>query len=439
MSQVSGRPCPACGTSVPAGQRFCSNCGSDMTVAGPASQYGVPGASSPQQISPYGQQQVPPYAQAPGAFGQQQMPQYQQPQQKSNPIAEALGAMGLLFFMRRYRPGYQARRQSSGCCGCLVTLIILLAVFGTPAYFYYRANPNVVNQIKNQIQHSSNNSIDNGNSNGNGSVPTSQPPITTATINQSVTYAGVDITIVKVQQSTAFIDDSSTAANGMIRVNFKETNSGKNSAGFLYGDAAHLILPDNSSVTLANALQGIGPDTGVTRNNWLDFAVPTSDKIDQLKLVLGSAQEAQISIPLTGKADLSSFQTRTVNPNKPISYWGLNWTLKSATQALSINGKQATTGMRYVVLTFNVDNPSSGNVVIGFTDEYMRLKAGGVTNPTVDTTLPTTINANSSGVNGTVTFLMPENNTAYTLIFLSKQGGINPLPNAQVNTDFKIQ
>jgi zinc-ribbon domain len=438
MSQVPGRSCPACGTPVPAGQRFCSNCGTDLTVSGPANKYGVPGGSSPQQVSPYGQQQVPPYAQAPGAFGQQQMPPYQQPQQKSNPIAEALGALGLLFFLRRYRPGYQARRQSSGCCGCLVSLIILLAIFGTPAYFYYRANPNVINQIKNQIQHSSN-SINNGNGNGNGSVPTTQPPITTANINQSITYAGVDITIVNVQQSTAFINDNSSATNGMIRVNFKEANNGKNTADFLYGDSAHLILPDNSSVTLANALQSIGPDSGVTRNNWLDFAVPTSDKIDQLRLVLGTAQEAQITIPLTGKADLSAFQARTVNPNKPINYGGLNWTLKSATQALSINGKQATTGMRYVVLTFNVDNPTSGNVNIGFTDEYMRLKAGGVTNPTVATTLPTTINANSSGVNGTVTFLMPENNTAYTLIFLAKIGGIDPQSNTPVNTDFRIQ
>src|ERR1700694_269936 len=156
MSQIPGRPCPACGTSVPAGQRFCSNCGTDMEVSRPASQYGGPPPQNFPQAQP-----VPPYAQSP--YGQQQ--QYQQPQQKSNPIAEALGALGLLFFLRRYRPGYQARRQSSGCCGCLVTLVILLAIFGTPAYFYYRANPNVINQIKNQVQTS-------GNSVDTGSVPT---------------------------------------------------------------------------------------------------------------------------------------------------------------------------------------------------------------------------------------------------------------------------
>src|SRR6266567_1855811 len=163
MSQVSGRPCPACGTPVAAGQRFCSNCGTDMEVSRPASQYGGPPPQNFPQAQP-----VPPY-------GQQQ--QYQQPQQKSNPIAEALGALGLLFFLRRYRPGYSARRQSSGCCGCLVALIILLAIFGTPAYLYYRANPHFIQQIQQNIN--------NGNS---GSVPNTQPPITTAPINQTVTY-----------------------------------------------------------------------------------------------------------------------------------------------------------------------------------------------------------------------------------------------------------
>jgi zinc ribbon protein len=438
MSQASGRPCPACGTPVPAGQRFCSNCGTDLTVSGPASQYG---GQSPQNYpqAPYGQQQqVPPYAQAPGAFGQQQqqISPYQQPPQKSNPIAEALGALGLLFFLRRYRPGYQARRQSSGCCGCLVALVILLVIFGLPAFLYYRANPNAFTQIKNQIQHSSNNT---GSSVDNGSVPTTQPPITTANINQSVTYSGVNITIVNVQQATAFIDDNSTAANGMIRVNIKEANNGKNGAGYFYSDIAHLILPDNSTVALTNASQSGGPDSAVTRDNWLDFAVPTSDKIDQLKLVLGNTQVAQITIPLTGKADLSAFQTRTINPNKPISYGGLNWTLKTAAQSLSISGKQAGAGMRYVVLTFNVDNPTSGDVVIGFTDEYMRLKAGGATNSTVDTTLPLTIKANSSGATGTVTFLMPDNSSTYTLIFLATQPGTHPQSNVPVNTDFNIQ
>ncbi|HEY6540157.1 MAG TPA: zinc ribbon domain-containing protein [Ktedonobacteraceae bacterium] len=438
MSQASGRPCPACGTPVPAGQRFCSNCGTDLSVSGPARQSG---GSSPQQMPPYGQpqQQVPPYAQTPGSYGQQQPVQpYQQPQpQRSNPIAEALGALGLLFFMRRYRPGYRPRRQSSGCCGCLVALVILLLIFGIPGYVYYHAHPNVINQIKNQVQQSNSGTGNNVN-NGNGSTPTTQPPITTANINQTVTYSGVQITLESVQQSAAFPDDTSTGTTGALRIKIKETNNSGQNGNYFYSDVAHLVLPDKSTVALSNALQAIAPDTATTRENWLDFAVPTSDKIDQITLVLGSTQYAQMSIPLTSNANLNTLQAKTVNLNKPISYDSLNWTLVSATESFSIAGHQATSGMRYVVLSFKVDNPTSSNKVIGFPNEYMRLKAGSIVNSPADgisTTLPLGANANTTGTTGTVTFLMPQGNTAYTLIFLA-----NPnYSNVQVNMDFTIQ
>jgi len=433
MSQTPGRPCPACGTPVPAGQRFCSNCGTDLSVSGPASQYG---GSSPQQVSPYGQpqQQVPPYAQSPGAFNPPPVQPYQQPQ-RSNPIAEALGALGLLFFMRRYRPGYRPRRQSSGCCGCLVALVILLLIFGIPAYVYYHANPNAINQIKNRFQQtniSTNNNVDNGNR------PTTQPPITTVNINQSVTYSGVNITIESAQQSAAFLDDTSTGTTGAIRIKIKETNNSGQNGGYFYNDIAHLVLPDKSTVALSSTLQATAPDTGTVRENWLDFAVPTSDKIDQITLVLGNTQNAQMSIPLTGKADLSALQDKKATLNKPISYDGLNWTFLSATESFSVPGHQATSGMRYVVLSFKVDNPTSSNKVIGFTNEYMRLKAGSnVSSPAdgISTTLPLGVNANTTGASGTVTFLVQQGNTAYTLIFLAAQN----YSNVQINTDFTIQ
>ena len=84
MSQATSRSCPTCGTQVPGGQRFCSNCGTDLSRVEAASQYGGP----PQQNFPRGQQ-VSPYTQSP--YGQQQQPQfqyqpqYQQPQQSPQP------------------------------------------------------------------------------------------------------------------------------------------------------------------------------------------------------------------------------------------------------------------------------------------------------------------------------------------------------------------
>ncbi|HWZ19837.1 MAG TPA: zinc ribbon domain-containing protein [Ktedonobacteraceae bacterium] len=449
MSQMSGRHCPTCGISITADQRFCTNCGTVLEAqAPPPSQYGAPPpsqsypypqqtppyAQQQQQVQPYAQQQVPSYAQSP----QQQVPPYgqQQPQNQS-PIAEAFGALGLLFLLRgfggRKYAGYRPQRQRSSCCGCLVLLVVLFLCLGVPSLYYASKNSLSIFSKGLNYNYGSNN-----NSSNSGSVPNTQPQITTAQINQNVTYAGVDITIVSVQQSTAFIDDSSTAANGMIRVKIKEANNSGSDANYFYSDMAHLILPDKSSVPLVNEMQSSPPANSIARDNWLDFAVPISNKIDQLTLLLGTTQDAQISIPLTGKADLSAFQTKTVNPNIPISYGGLNWTLKTAKSSLSIGGKQATTGMRYVVLLFNVDNPTSGNVSDAFTDEYMRLKSGDTTNPALSNTLTPTLNANTTGGGGTVTFLMPANATTFTLIFLAQHHLGDPPSDIQVNTDFTI-
>lgn len=407
MSDMPGRPCPTCGTRVPDGQRFCSNCGTDISGAQPVSRYGGP---PPQSFS--APSQIPPYA--------------QQPPQQSSPIAEALGALGLLFLLRRYRPGYVARRQRSGCCGCLVLLVILLTVLGIPGYAAYK---NYSSQIQRQTGHAVN---------VVGATPTGQPAITTVTINQTVTYASVDITLVSAQQSSTFLDDTSGGSNGMVRVNIKEANNSSDNPSYLYSDITKLLLPNQSSVALTSAQQAISPASNVTRANWLDFAVPSSDKIDQLTLVLGTSQTAQIRIPLTGKANLSAFQAKTINPNKPISYAGLNWTLTTATSALSAGDQQASTGMRYIVLTFTVDNPTSDSVVIGFAKEYMRLKAGSTTSPALSTTLPLQIDAQTNGITGSVTFLMPENEHAFTLVLLGGLVGSDPHSPTSVNTNFSF-
>jgi hypothetical protein len=432
MAQSHQHYCLNCGTPATGDERFCTNCGAPMNA--PARPIPPPPTQYPQ--NPQARQQIQ-QVQQPGQYYQappvnQQVPPYaQQPQSKQNPIVEAFAALGLLFLFRRsVRRGYTGRyqRRSSGCCGVLVAIVILGILAAVAINVYRSASTSIRNANLNTITSS------NG---GSSSDQTTQPPITTAKINQTVTYGGVDITIISVQQSRAFIDDNSTAANGMIRVNIKEANNSGSDASYFFSDIAHVILPDKTSVPLVNQMQSSPPAKSIIRDNWLDFAVPTSDKIDQLTLVLGSAQDAQISVPLTGKADLSAFQSKTANLNRPISYGGLNWTLKTATSSLSIGGKQATTGMRYVVLTFNEDNPTSAVVYTQFTSDYMRLKSGDVTNSPTDSTLPS-VPASTSGLSGTVTFLMPNNSNAFTLIFLALQPGIHPQSATQVNTDFKI-
>ena len=429
MSQMSERHCPKCGISITADQRFCTNCGLVLEAQPqPPSQYGAQTPSQsypyPQQTPPYAQQQqqLPSYAQSP----QQPVPSYaqQQPPQNQNPIAEAFGALGLLFLLRNFGgrkyAGYRPQRQRSSCCGCLVLLVVLFLCLGVPSLYY--ASKTSFTSFSKSLNYSSgsNSSSTNSSSNSNDSSSiTTQPPITTAPINQTVPYSGVDITIVNAQQSKAFMDDLDSGTTGVVRLNLKEANKSTARGGYLYSDVTRLILPDKTSVVPSNEQQFGGPDAGVSRTNWLDFPVPTNVQISQLTLQLGKDTEAQEIIALTGKADLTQYQTKTTQLNNvSTQYAGLTWTVTSATVSVSYKGQQATKGMQFVTVSLKVDNPSSQDFS-GYWGDYLRLKSGTITSPPNDATLPLGFVAHSSGGTGDVNFIMPSGNTSYTLIFLS--------------------
>jgi hypothetical protein len=417
MSQMSGRHCPTCGISISADQRFCTNCGTILEAQPqPPSQYGAQPPSQsypyPQQTPPYAQpqQQLPSYAQAP----QQQVPPYmQQAPQQQSPIAEAFGALGLLFLLRGRRfSGYRPQRQRSSCCGCLVLLVVLFLCLGVPSLYYYSTNS--FKSFSKGLNFSSGYS-----NNSSNSAITTQPPITTEQINQTVNFYGVDITIVNAKQSKAFLDDSSAGTTGVVRLNLKEDNKSTATARYLYSDEARLILPDKTSVPPANEQQYGGPDGGVSRTNWLDFPVPESVQISQLTLQLGSDRKAQESIPLTGKASLAQYQPKTAQLSVVTQYAGLTWTITSATVSLGFKGQQADKGMQYVNVTLKVDNPTS-QTFRGYYGDYLRLKSGDAKNaPSGDSTLPLGFDAGSSGTTGNVIFIMPSGSAPYTLIFLA--------------------
>jgi zinc-ribbon domain len=431
MSQMSGRHCPTCGISITADQRFCTNCGTVLEAQSPPpSQYGAqppsqsypypqqtpPYAQQPQQMQPYAQQQVPSYAQSP----QQQVPPYgqQQPQQQS-PIAEAFGALGLLFLLRgfggRRYAGYRPQRQRSSCCGCLVLLVVLFLCLGVPSLYY--ASKNSLSGFSKGLNYTSSSS---SNSSSDSSSITTQPPITTVQINQTVPYGGADITIVNVQQSKAFMDDLNAGTTGMVRLNIKESDSTTTGTGYAYSDVLRLILPDKTSIAPTSEQLGSSPDAGVTRTNWIDFSVPTNVQVSQLTLQLGKETEAQELIALNGKANVAQYQTKTTHPNNTITqYAGLTWTVTAVTVSLDYKGQQAAKGTQFVTVSLKVDNPSSQDFS-AYWGDYFRLRSGSITSaPSTDTNFPTSFAAGSTGGTGDVDFSMPSGSTSYTLIFLS--------------------
>ena len=261
-----------------------------------------------------------------------------------------------------------------------------------------------------------------------------QPPISTMSINSSFSYAGVDLTVVNAQQSKSFLDDPNTSTDGMLRVAIQAADKTPVSVSWNYANIAQLVLPGKTIIKPAyvNAPLALAP--GKTQTNIVDFAVSASDTIAQLTLRIGAANEAQMDIPLTGKADLSAYAPKTTPLNGQMLYFGLNWTLKSATTSLSIPGQQAARDMHYVILTLSVNNTLSQVAITGSPYDYARLQFGNTTVSPKDSTLPVSFKTGVSGDTGTLSFLIPQKNTAFTLILLPQSQNSTE----QATTDFQL-
>ena len=380
MAQTRSRFCPRCGAPIVAGQRFCANCGL-VLAAEPSEVDTISQVQPPQRIS----QRVPQTSQ------QHSQPAWARPSTSFPP---------------------PPKKRTRGRTGLVLLFLVLLVVLGIGTY----AGAGLLGLHLPGFD--------------NGSAV--QPPVTTMPVNATVTYAGVDITILTAQQSQRFLDDPNTTTTGMVRLYIQEQNKTSTRVSWVYSNIARLILPGKKTIapTLVQATVGIAP--GVTQKSTLDFAVPTSMKISQLALRLGAANEVQMDIPLTGHADLREYAPQTVNPDGQMTYLGLDWTLVSATSQLSIAGQQASKGMAYIIVTLKVDNTLSQEAIPGSAYDYIRLKSGSTIAPPKNTTLPVSFETGETGKTGTVTFLIFQSTNTYTLILLP-QGGTD-----QATTDFQF-
>ena len=212
MAQALPRFCPRCGSPTTPGEVNCATCG--LYLLRPQSQPSMPPPAQPA----YPVQSVQESPQQPYGFT------------TGNGASTA----------RVSQTQASARRRRPGRLGCVLLILVILVLLGAGSYLLYSLL----------------------NTHGAGlSGTASQSPITTTQVHETVTYAGVEMTILNVQQSQNFLDDPNSASDGMVRVNIQEHNPTTDKISWLYYDIAQLVLPGGKTTTptYAKAIVGIAP------------------------------------------------------------------------------------------------------------------------------------------------------------------------------------
>ena len=408
MAQSTTHSCATCGSSVPDPMRFCPNCGT------PA---GIPQAPPPPPVDAYApaqkvalftaypqQNNLPAYQPSPARQGYQPSLQSVQP------------------------PPAYARPQKSSARGMLrvaVILLLLILVLGAAGYFAFHA-----------LTSRGGNTAHPGAT--SRTTPT-QAPLTTTPINATVTYASVTLTIINAQQATGFADDTGTPAQGVVRLNLHAVQSDVNNVyfasapPFAYLESFALLLPGGNKVALGGSKDISGPVRKGDQTTWIDFPASTGLKVNQMILQVGKDTEEQLQVPLTGHTDLSQYQPKQSAPNLRVPFGSMFWTLKTVTFKLSDSGTQVDKSMRFLVLTFSLDNPGTEGLN-AFPPDYMRLQYSGTT-IVLEQAVIGDAAAGTTNTQGMVSFLVPQDTTAATFILLP---GHTPGATTQATIPFQV-
>jgi hypothetical protein len=257
----------------------------------------------------------------------------------------------------------------------------------------------------------------NGQGAAQGTLPQGTTPVAGQGATSTFNYRSAVITIVSVDQQKQFKDDDQSTGPLVVRVNIREQNPTEQSIYINYDEVARLILPDGRSVAPKTNAPGV-IERGIVRNSWLDFSLNSNQDLSKAIVRMGTVKEHQMDIPLAQNRDLTKYQPRSITPNTKVQY-GVNWTVTKVTTSLSADGEQADAGKRYIIVTLQADN-ATANDFYPTPPESIRLKSNTVVQAPKSTTLPGSIAAHSTGTTGTITFLMPENDSNLQLQFLAR-------------------
>lgn len=386
------RYCPNCGAEVSAANKYCPRCNLDLLSRQEAPGVNVQAMDrvTPLPVSPMPPQtpfpQQGPVSQ-PGFAPQGPMSQPGFAPQGAPPTSEPAWA-----YQQSPTPTPPPQPKYQGGIGrTLLIILLVLAFVGAGGYLTYAL----------LVQNAT------------------QPQITSQTLNSTVKYAGVDVTLTRLEQAQRFVDDPHSAGDGMLRVHLLADNKTNEPVNMVYSDIARLILPGGKIVEPTYVNGNAGLAAGKSHSDWIDFAVPSGTNMGQIALRLGGANDAQMDVSLGTNPNMSAYQPQTTQIGKALtskgSFYGLDWTLDSATTQWSIDGRQASKGMRYVTVMLKVNSTLEQTAIPGSAFDYATLAAGNTTAKPTLTTLPVSFDKETQGTSGTITFLVPQDQKQLTL------------------------
>jgi len=262
---------------------------------------------------------------------------------------------------------------------------------------------------------------------GSLAATSTQPTITTFSVQRTITYADLTITVLNARYATSFPDDTIQSGAAVVRLNMGVTNKTTDPVYVIYYDVARLLVPKLNPIAPSNLDLSTGPKPGSSETGWIDFPVARGIHLATLKLQLGSAAlgETLVTIPFSGAFDPNHYAGRSSHQSLAFLYdfsgYTLIYHLNSVDIRYSYGGKESIAGQQFYVLNFSVDNNNGVAVSPGFGFNYVRLVVNGYNQPPYDTSLPYGFKAGAHGVAGRVVYLAPAGLKTLTIVFLLQE------------------
>jgi hypothetical protein len=260
------------------------------------------------------------------------------------------------------QPWAQPQKKRSGmkvALGCLVALVLVLAVLGGGGYLLIKALSSKSSNTSHQGSSTTSSSTP-----GAGSTPgTSGKTQTLDNINRQAIYAGVNLTIVSAQQAASLPDrQESDPKLNALEVQIKADNQTDFNVypTVQVFDAAGNTYP---LYTSSPATLGLSWAANTVASGGLLFDVPATSKIGDFRIQFGSSKELPVPIPLTGTYDPTQWQPVPHQIGQTINYenGAIQYTVTQIVTTTWTPGHQAPKGTRFLEMYLHITN----NTAIG--------------------------------------------------------------------------